>query len=129
MANIPKLLTRFRVSDSNLEKDPMTKEAYGVYSDKRYELGKARKALNETSKKLHDLLDGPLRSSGLVPQGKDWTLTEDEEELGLIIYVWSGGDGSELSPPAYAATLMSFLLSNVVTNLFHFFMPARFSGI
>jgi len=89
MANTPKLLSKFRISDGNLEKDPTIKEAYGLYSDKRYELGKARKALNEASKKLHDLLDGPLRSTGLIPQGKDWTLTEDENDLGLIIQVWS----------------------------------------
>jgi hypothetical protein len=89
MTNSTKPLSRFRVSDSNLEKDPTIKEAYGTYSDKRYEFGKAHKALNEAIKKLHDLLDGPLRSAGLVPQGKDWTLTEDENELGLIIHVWS----------------------------------------
>ena len=89
MPSASKVISRFRVSDGNLERDQATKEAYGAYSDKRYELGKARKALNEASKKLHDLLDGPLRSTGLVPQGKDWTLTEDEEDLGLIICVWS----------------------------------------
>jgi hypothetical protein len=89
MTNPPKLLNKFRISEKNLEADPAIQEAYDTYSEKRFEFGQARKALNEASKNLHELLDGPLRSAGYMSQGKDWTLTEPEDELGLIIQVWS----------------------------------------
>ncbi len=82
-------LSTFRISEENLDADPSLKEACDAYRMKRYEFADALKELKVTTKKLHDLLDGPLRSAGFVPEGKDWTLKEDVEGDGLFIQVWS----------------------------------------
>ena len=50
--------------------------------------GESRKGLIETNKKLHTLLDVPLRSAGFIPEGKDWTLSDNDLE-GLFIHVWA----------------------------------------
>ena len=88
MTNPSKPLSEFRVSQDNLSVDPIIEEAYDGYGAKRFEFGEAHKALTEAIKKLHDLLDGPLRAAALVPEGKDWTLTEDDDD-GLLVQVWS----------------------------------------
>jgi hypothetical protein len=88
MINLSQPLSKFRVSEDNLSADPTVEDAYVVYCAKRFEFGEARKALNEAMKKLHDLLDGPLRLDGLIPEGKDWTFKEDDDD-GLCIQVWS----------------------------------------
>src|SRR5690242_16835316 len=82
MANDSRLLSKFRISDDNLEGDQPIYEAYNEYSSKRYEFREARTALNRAITTLHDLLDEPLRSAGLIPGDKDWTLREDDEEDG-----------------------------------------------
>jgi hypothetical protein len=78
MTNAAKLLSKFQISRANLQADPKIEEAYDTYSDMREKFGDARRALDAASKALHDLLDGPLRSAGYIPEGKDWTLTEPE---------------------------------------------------
>lgn len=82
-------LNTFRISESDWGSDQAIKEAYGTYGTKLYEFGTAMRELKETTKKLHDLLDGPLRESGLIPDGKDWTLKDDEDGMGIYIQVWS----------------------------------------
>jgi hypothetical protein len=81
-------LSTFRISDENLDADPSISEAYNDYGNKRYALHAAFKDLKEATRKLHDLLEGPLRSASLIPEGKDWTFKEDAED-GLFIQVWS----------------------------------------
>lgn len=82
-------LSTFRIGEENFNADPSLKEACDAYRMKRYEFGDALKELKVATKKLHDLLDGPLRSAGLVPEGKDWTFKEDDEGDSLFIQVWS----------------------------------------
>jgi hypothetical protein len=82
-----KLLSKFRVSADDLDAHPTIKEAYRDYDSKRDACGEAHKDLKEALKKLHGVLDEPLRSAGLVPESKDWTLKDDEN--GLLIQVWS----------------------------------------
>jgi hypothetical protein len=77
-------LTTFRISDVDLERDPLIKEAYEQYSRKRSAFGGVLKELKEAARVLHEKLDEPLRSAGFVPEGKDWALKEDDYE-GLII--------------------------------------------
>jgi hypothetical protein len=84
----PKLLTKFRISEDNLTNHQSINDAYREYIGKRSEFGEARKRLREATNKLHALLDAPLRSEGLVPDGKEWTLKEDEDD-GLFVFVWA----------------------------------------
>jgi hypothetical protein len=86
--NAHTLLSKFRVSDDDLEALPTISDAYHAYCGKRYAYGAAFKDLNEAIRQLHDVLDGPLRSARLVPEGKDWTFKEDYDD-GLFIQVWS----------------------------------------
>ena len=79
-------LSTFRISDSNLNGDPTIKEPYDLYCQKSLAFGEAMSEFKEASKKLHALLDGPLRSAGLIPAGKDWTFKCDPVE-GLAIQV------------------------------------------
>lgn len=81
-------LSTFRISENDLGADPVIKEAYGQYESKIWEFGDALRELNEATKKFHDLLDGPLRSAGLIPEGKDWTLKSADND-GIFIHVWS----------------------------------------
>jgi hypothetical protein len=82
------LLSKFRITDENLRKAPAIGDSYCEYVDKLGEFRNARYDLNAAQAKLHSLLDGQLRSSELVPQGKTWTLAQDDED-GLSIQVWS----------------------------------------
>jgi len=81
-------LATFRLGDVDLEADPLIKEPYNDFESKRWAFGDALRHLNEATKKLHDLLDGPLRSAGLIPEGREWTLKDDKDD-GLVIQVWS----------------------------------------
>ena len=87
--NARTLLTKFRISDDDLGARPTISDAYHAYCTKRYAYGEAFRELKEAIEELHDVLDGPLRSACLVPEGKDWTLKEDDDD-GLFIQVWSG---------------------------------------
>jgi hypothetical protein len=82
-------LSTFRISEDDWADDPAIKAAYDDYSSKLYGFGDAMRDLKQATKNLHDLLDGPLRNSGLIPAGKDRTLKEDEEARGINIQVWS----------------------------------------
>ena len=83
----PQLLSKFRVSDDDLDSDPAVRAAYHEYCGKRSNFANARRELNKSTAKLHQLLDAPFRSEGLIPQGKEWTLKEDDED-GLVVFVW-----------------------------------------
>lgn len=89
MTNDPKLLNQFRVTEEDLYSEPSTKEAYDDYMAKRREFGDALRAFHESTKMLHCVLDRPLRTAKLVPDGKDWTLKEHDTDDGLMIYIWS----------------------------------------
>lgn len=84
----PTPLSTFRISEENLAVDTTVTQAYDDYCDKREAFGEAVKALKEATESLHAALDAPLRTSGAVPEGKDWTLKEDDDD-GLLIHVWS----------------------------------------
>ena len=88
MTNAPRLHSQFKISDKNLDRNEPTKDAYEAYTGKRRAFCEARRELNDSIKLLHDLLDAPLRAAGHVPEGKDWSLKDDDYD-GLIIYVWS----------------------------------------
>lgn len=88
MINDPKLLNRFCLCGDDLDKNAEIKKAYDHYSDKRYNFGQAAREFKEATKEFHEALDAPLRAQGLVPEGKDWTLKEDDQD-GICIYVWS----------------------------------------
>lgn len=88
MSNESKLLAQFRVHESDLEGDQNVLEAYSAYCSKRSEFSEAHRAFNEASRELHRLLDGPLHSNGLVPNGSHFTFKDDRDE-GLYVYVWS----------------------------------------
>ena len=81
-------LSTFRISYDHLETNEAIKDAYTDFLNKRDAFGEAAKDFKQATKTLHELLDGPLRSLGHIPDGKDWTLKEDEED-GLFIHVWS----------------------------------------
>jgi hypothetical protein len=83
-----RLLSKFRITEDNLEANETINDAYDNYIQKRIEHRRARQALNEASAMLCELLDVPLRSAGLVPEGRAWTLNMDEDN-GLNINVWS----------------------------------------
>jgi hypothetical protein len=88
MTNDARLISRFRVSDDDLEKDQTIKEVYDDYCDKRWKFGQAASELKEATKKLYAALDWPLRSQGLVPEGRGWSFKEDDDD-GICISVLS----------------------------------------
>jgi hypothetical protein len=81
-------IATFRISEDDLEGNSSVVEAYGEFTNKLCEFGEISRLLKEATKKLHDLLDEPLRSAGFVSHDKEWTLKDDNLE-GLIIQVWS----------------------------------------
>jgi hypothetical protein len=82
MTNDARLITRFRVSDDDLEKDPTISEVYNDYVNKRWEFGKAASELKEATKKLYTALDEPLH--GLrQPHQSDRSLLLGRQMLGF----------------------------------------------
>jgi hypothetical protein len=82
-------LNTFRISETDWEGDQAIKGAYDTYSSKLFDFGQAMRELKQATKELHDLLDVPLREAGLIPDGKDWTLKDDEDGMGVYIQVWA----------------------------------------
>jgi hypothetical protein len=83
------ILSTFRISEVDLEHDQTVSAAYDEYSARRYAFGEALKELRSAVKVLHQELDGPLRSAGLIPEGKDWTFKECVYDGGIFIQVLS----------------------------------------
>src|SRR4051812_11697947 len=67
MVNPTRLLKTFKITEENLNSDPLIKKAYASYREKRYYFSEARKELSEVIERLHDTLDASLRSMGHVP--------------------------------------------------------------
>jgi hypothetical protein len=88
MTDDSRLLTTIRISEDDIYSENF-EDPYDNYLSARRDFGNAQRALNKAIKTLHKELDEPLRSAGLVPEGKDWTLKEDPQRDGLMIYVWS----------------------------------------
>jgi hypothetical protein len=82
-------ISSFQVSDDDLETNQQVGAAYREFYSRRCAFGEAAKALKEATNSLHSLLDEPLRSAGLIPDGKEWTLKESDGYDGLIIQIWS----------------------------------------
>jgi hypothetical protein len=81
--------SEFRLSELDLKAMPEIYDAFLDYSNKRFYYSEAFKALNDAIKKLHTLLDGLLRTKGLVPEGMDWKLKEEGIQEGLLITIVS----------------------------------------
>jgi hypothetical protein len=87
--NTRKPEAKFLIEDDELWADRTIEKAYDGYTDKRAEFCAARGALIDSIEKLHQVLDEPLRSAGLVPEGKHWSFKEDDDGDGLYIYIWA----------------------------------------
>jgi hypothetical protein len=83
------ILVRRQISEDEMSEDRDISSAFSYFSDKRDNFCRAKKELDDATRALRDLLDEPLRSSGLVPAGKDWTLKLSESEKSIIVFVWS----------------------------------------
>ncbi len=73
------VLNTFRISDNDFQADETINDAYGEYTSKRAAFSEAVREFKEAAKTLHEQLDEPLRSAGFIPEGKDWTLKEDDD--------------------------------------------------
>lgn len=82
---LPERLSKFEISDADLEPMPEIYEAFMEWCRRRYELSDALKALKAASEKLRALLDVRLRAKGLVPEGMDWNFREGQD--GLLIEI------------------------------------------
>src|SRR5205807_2300146 len=64
MSNAPKLLSKFRISDSDLLSNDAMSQAFSAYSGRRDKFCEAKKELGEAIQEFRNVLDGPLRLQG-----------------------------------------------------------------
>lgn len=82
-----KQLRTFRLSADNLALNDDIDDAYDRYADAISAYRSAQSGLKDAAMQLQCLLDGPLRSNGLVSSHEHWTFREGEDCL--VVSVWN----------------------------------------
>jgi len=82
-----KQIRKFNISEDELRLKPAIESAYLKYFNKHYNAVAAREEERAAQQELHAVLDADLRLQGLVPEGKEWTLTENVND-GIYVIVW-----------------------------------------
>jgi hypothetical protein len=104
----------FKITEATLEQDPAINEAYETYTKTRREFIEAKRAFDQATTSLHELL-APVLPSQRLAKGKHWTLKKDVED-GLIIEIYANEPKRGKSKPQLEVERLSLSPTPKVAN-------------